>query len=83
MKNQMQVKYIGPNIGCTGLTNGKVYIVLEVDELTGAFRIVDDSEEECGYLYSPKKPKALCGEYMGGRFEIVKDVDDMLKKALF
>ncbi len=79
----MKVRYKGPNIGCTGLTNNKTYTVLEIDELTGALRIIDDSQEECGYLYHPKRPKALCGEYEGGKFEIVSDKDDQLKRAIF
>lgn len=48
-----------------------IYDVLEVDELTGALRIVDESGED--YLYSPKKPKAFTGEYKGGRFKIIED----------
>lgn len=79
----MKVRYKGPNIGCTGLTNNKVYTVLEIDELIGALRIIDDSQEECGYLYDPKKPKAFFGEYKGGKFEIVSDKDDQLKRAIF
>ena len=39
----MRVKYIGPNIGVDGLFNGGVYEVLEVDELTGMLRIIDES----------------------------------------
>lgn len=81
----MKVRYIGPDIGATGLTNGKVYEVTEVDTMTGALRIKDDDAlgfdnwsdyvEDClpGYLYHPKRPKALDGEYKGGRFEIVED----------
>ena len=39
----MKVKYIGPDIGVDGLFDGNIYQVLEVDELTGALRIVDES----------------------------------------
>lgn len=67
----MRVKYIGPNIGVDGLFNGGVYEVLEVDELTGMLRIIDESGED--YLYSPTKPRPIAGEYAGGRFEIVED----------
>lgn len=69
----MKVRYVGKNIGATGLTDGKIYNVLEIDELTGALRIIDDSEEECGYLYSPTEPKALAGEYKNGKFEVIED----------
>ena len=79
----MKVKYIGENIGATGLTDGRVYEVLEVDDVTGALRIIDDSEEECGYLYSPTEPKAMAGEYKGGRFEIIEDNETKdLKRAI-
>jgi hypothetical protein len=77
----MKVKYIGQNIGIDGLFNGGIYEVVEVDELTGALRIIDESGED--YLYSPTRPKALCGEYMGGRFEIVEDDENgTLAKAI-
>lgn len=79
----MKVKYVGENIGATGLTNGKIYDVLEVDDLTGALRIVDDSEEECGYLYSPTQPQAMFGKYKDGKFEIIEDDNEgSLSRAL-
>ena len=70
----MKVKYIGPDIGIDGLFNNGVYEVVEIDELTGAFRIIDESGED--YLYHPKKPQAIAGEYKGGKFEIVEDDDN-------
>ena len=77
----MKVKYIGPNIGAVGLDDGGVYEVLEVDELTGALRIVDESGED--YLYSPKEPKPLSGNQKPGRFEIVEDDEiGTLKKTI-
>lgn len=80
----MKVKYIGPRIGATGLDPDGIYEVLEVDELTGALRIIDESREPCGYLYSPIKPQALCGKYQGGRFEIVEDDNEgSLYKAIY
>ena len=89
----MKVKYIGPDIGATCLTNGKIYVVSEIDELTGALRILDDDpvgfddwDLDCppGYLYSPTKPKSLYGEYQGGHFEIVEDDEKgSLKKAIY
>lgn len=80
----MKVKYIGPRIGATGLDSDGIYEVLEVDELTGALRIIDESQEPCGYLYSPTKPQALCGKYQGGQFEIVEDDESgSLHKAIY
>lgn len=92
----MRVKYIGPDIGATGLTGDNIYEVTEIDPLTGALRIKDDDPagfddwddeaEGClpGYLYSPTKPQAACGDYQGGRFEIVEDDETgSLKKAIF
>lgn len=67
----MKVKYIGPDIGIDGLFNNSIYEVIEVDPLTGALRIIDESGED--YLYHPKHPQAIAGEYKGGYFEIVED----------
>lgn len=67
----MRVKYIGPNIGIDGLFDNGVYEVLEVDEVSGALRIVDESGED--YLYSPVRPKAFTGKYKGGCFQIIED----------
>ncbi len=67
----MLVKYIGPDIGVDGLKNGNIYEVLEVDELTGYLRIIDESGED--YLYSPSKPRAIADEYTGGTFEVIED----------
>lgn len=67
----MKVKYVGADIGIDGLKNNGIYEVLEIDELTGMLRIVDESGEE--YLYSPTKPKAVAGSYNGGKFEIIED----------
>lgn len=77
----MKVRYIGPNIGIDGLFNNGVYEVIEIDEVTGALRIIDESGED--YLYSPVRPKPLCGEYKGGKFEIVEDDENgTLAKAI-
>ena len=78
---KMKVKYIGPDIGIDGLFDGNIYEVVEIDELSGALRIIDESGED--YLYDPKKPKAFTGTYKGGKFEIVSDIDDTLKKAIY
>jgi len=65
-----KVKYLGPKIRAA-FTDNEIYKVIEVDKITGALRIVDDSEDN--YLYSPTEPKLLDDEYKGGRFEIVED----------
>lgn len=76
----MKVRYVGPNIGVDGLFDGHIYTVLEVDEITGYLRIIDESGED--YLYHPDRPRAIAGEYKGGRFEIIEDNDGILKDAM-
>lgn len=77
----MKVRYRGQSFGADGLTNNKEYEVLEVDELTGAFRLIDDSGED--YLYSPTEPGPLCNPGIKGRFEVVEDDErGTLKKAI-
>lgn len=77
----MKVKYLGPNIGIDGLIDGHVYDVICVDELTGYLSVIDESNED--YLYHPKRPQAIAGEYKGGRFEIVEDDENKtLYKAI-
>ncbi|MCL2813209.1 MAG: hypothetical protein FWD23_01270 [Oscillospiraceae bacterium] len=66
----MKVKYLGPRIRAT-FTNNTIYEVVEIDKITGALRIIDDSMDD--YLYSPTEPRLLGVEYQGGRFEIVED----------
>ena len=67
----MKVRYVGKSFGADSLTDGKVYEVLGVDEVTGAFRLIDDSDED--YLYSPTRPKPLTAHEPYGHFEIVED----------
>lgn len=77
----MKVKYVGKSFGVDSLTNGKIYEVLEVDDLTGAFRLVDDSDED--YLYHPTSPKPNGAKEAYGHFEIIEDNENEdLKKAL-
>jgi hypothetical protein len=66
-----KIKYLGPKIGVEGFTDNKIYDVIEIDKITGALRIIDDSEDD--YLYSPTNPKMLTEKYQGGRFEVVED----------
>lgn len=78
----MKVKYIGPNIGIDGLIDGHIYDVLCVDPLTGYLSVIDESGED--YLYHPKKPQAIAGNYGGGRFEIVEDDENKsLSNAIY
>lgn len=77
----MKVKYIGKSFGIDGLSNGKIYEVIEVDQLTGALRIVDDSDED--YLYHPQTPKPNGAKEAYGRFEIIEDdLQGSLKRAI-
>lgn len=67
----MKVRYVGKSFGVDGLTDGKIYEVLGLDEFSGALRVVDDSGED--YLYDPRNPKPFFVEGKYGRFEIVED----------
>lgn len=68
----MKAKYIGVSFGVDGLTNEKVYEILEVDELTGAFRVVDDSGED--YLYDTRNPRPIAvTTHPGGHWELIED----------
>lgn len=67
----MKVKYIGTTFGVDGLTDGKIYEVLEYLEDIGALCLIDDSDED--YLYHPTSPKPNCADEAFGRFEIVED----------
>lgn len=70
----MRVRYIGPNIGVDGLVDGRIYDVLCIDDLTGYLSIVDESGED--YLYHPRKPQPIAGEYKGGHFDVVEDDEE-------
>ncbi len=89
----MKVKYVGRTIGLGGLTDGKIYEVVEVDELTGALRIIDDDPNDIndlndpdwkpGYLYSPTSPSPLTSEEAWGHFVIIEDDENgSLNKAI-
>lgn len=67
----MKVKYVGPNIGVTMLTNGKIYDVLGTEE--GMLRVKDDDpDDDTGYLYDPINPGTTDGE-ITGKFVIIED----------
>ena len=68
----MKARYVGVSFGIDGLTDGKVYEILGVDELSGALRVVDDSDED--YLYHPKHPRPIASpDHPGGKWEIIED----------
>lgn len=65
----MKAKYIGKSFGVDGLTDNKIYEVIEVDEWTGALRLTDDGDED--YWYHPKPPKQNDAKEVYGYFKIV------------
>ena len=69
----IKLRYIGQNIGISGLTNGKVYECIEI-HFMGFLRIIDDSGED--YLYSDIAPAPATGGQPPGRWEIVEDSKD-------
>ena len=78
----MKVRYVGKSYGIDSMTDGKTYDVLEVDEITGGLRIVDDSGED--YLYHPKAPQPNGAKEAYGHYEIVEDdATGSLKKAIY
>lgn len=75
----MKVKYIGKSFGVEGLTNGKTYECIDIED--GMLRIIDDSGED--YLYSAINPSSLENSTLCGRWEIVEDNKNKdLEKAL-
>ena len=72
----MRVKYVGESFGVDGLTNGKTYKCLGIEN--GMLCIIDDSGED--YLYSAVNPRPLNGNSKGGKWEIVEDNNEMLSK---
>ena len=65
----MKVKYIGKSFGVEGLTNGKTYECIGIED--GMLRIIDDSGED--YLYSALQPSSLENPELFGKWEIVED----------
>ena len=75
----MKVKYIGKSFGVEGLTVGKIYDCIGIEE--GMLRIIDDSEED--YLYSAIRPSCLENPELYGKWEIIEDNEDEdLKKII-
>lgn len=64
----MKLRYIGPSFGVDGLTDGKIYECLGVED--GLLRIIDDSDE--GYLYSVI-PGPMYDPSITGKWDLVED----------
>ena len=68
----MKVKYIGKSFNMpVGLRDKTIYECLGVEY--GLLRVIDESEEEDGVLYSATNPRPLDGSSPGGKWEIVED----------
>lgn len=65
----MKVRYVGISFGVEGLTNGKIYECIGIED--GMLRIIDDSDED--YLYSAIKPSSLENIELCGKWEIIED----------
>lgn len=75
----MKVKYKGKSFGVEGLTDGRIYECIDIED--GMLRIVDDSGED--YLYSAVKPSSLENPNLCGKWEIIEDNEDKdLKKVI-
>lgn len=75
----MKVRYIGKDFGVEGLTNGKIYECVGIED--GMLRIIDDSGED--YLYSAIRPSSLENTELFGRWEIIEDNEkEDLKKII-
>lgn len=73
-----RVRYNGLSFGVEGLTNGKVYDVLSIEE--PFIRVIDDSGDD--YLYSIIRPSSLDNPELCGKWEIVEDKEGILKKYI-
>lgn len=74
----MKVKYTGETFSF-GLTNGKVYECLGIEDWF--LRIVDDTDED--YLYFIDKPCQIDQPEIYGRWEIIEDSPDGLLATAF
>lgn len=75
----MRARYRGQSFGADGLTDGRVYDVVDVEwnfETNSAWlRVIDDSGED--YLYSSRQPGPLFdAPAPRGRWELVEDDAD-------
>ena len=65
----MKVKYVGKSFGVEGLTDGKTYECINIEN--EMLRIIDNSGED--YLYSAINPSSLEDASLCGKWEIIKD----------
>lgn len=75
----MKVKYIGKSFGVEGLSNGKIYEVIAIEQ--DMLRIIDDSGED--YLYSITKPCSLEDSTKCGKWEIIEDNEEKELEKVF
>lgn len=74
----MKVKYIGETFyNGFGLTNNKTYECTDIIE-EGFLEIIDDENEET--LYPIVNPRPIDDSSIGGKWEIVEDDNNLLKK---
>lgn len=73
-----KVKYVGKSFGVEQLTNNKIYVVIGIE--LPFIRIIDDSGED--YLYSIYKPSCLDNSNLYGKWVIIEDKQDILKKYI-
>lgn len=71
-----KVKYIGKSFGVEQLTNGKIYDVVKIEY--PFIRVIDDSGED--YLYSIIKPSCLDDPKLYGKWQLIEDKENKLKK---
>jgi len=74
----MKLRYVGQSFGVDGLTDGKIYQCLGIEN--GLLRIVDDSDED--YLYSII-PGPMWDSSIQGQWEIVEDDEERTLAKLF
>lgn len=74
----MKIRYIGESFGVDSLTNGNIYTCTGIEN--NMLRVIDDSGED--YLYSSSNPAPLDGSSSGGKWEIVRDYNDKLKRVI-
>lgn len=73
----MKVKYIGETFyDGMGLTNGKIYNCIGIDNNIKCLEIIDDEGDEC--IYPIENPRPLDNSSEGGEWEIVEDPDNQL-----
>lgn len=73
-----KVKYIGESFGVDSLTNGGIYNI--VYDKNRTIKVVDDSGED--YFYDLKNPRPLDNSSIGGKFEIVEDINNVLSMII-